>query len=542
MINNFLSIFSRQQALVLGLSLVATLLVALTSLKAIIVPHFVGVHTVLELVCINICFMIFTIQLVLRSKSNSGNFLLLGVPFLFVGVIDLIHTFSYKGLPDFFTPNTAQKSIFFWFGARFLEAFIFSYFAALIYKQKSSQLKLGSLLFFLSLYTSALVFIELKFSDWVPILADELNHITPLKVTIEIILIAIHLFIFAFLLKSGKHHLPKIQELMMASVLLIISGICFSNFYEAHDTVIFLGHVLKCVAYYYILKACLVHSLFEPFDQLTTLNDELKIQTHNIQKLKYQLLHSERMGAIGQSLNSVIHDMNNMLAITEISTRNISKLIASSGALADIQRHSDSIQKTVQKTKALQKLILSKSKMGSQEAMINTVNPLQLQKLLEDLQPILNAIAGATFKIETQVSPSLWVNVSQLQLEQVLMNLVVNAKDAMENVSDAKLSIQAKAVSLTEPLVCQARVLPSGSYVQILISDTGVGIEPYNLVHIFDPYYTTKTDERGTGLGLSTVLDYVLSWNGGIQVESTRGKGTEFTIYIPSMNVDVQTS
>lgn len=128
-----------------AIAFAAVMMVSLSPLAKVIVPEFVVFHTVLEFICIVACLMIFTVQFVLRSKASFGRFQLLGIPFLGIALLDLVHTLSYRGLPDLVAENSPQKSIAFWLAARFLEAMTFIAFAAVSRFRSQAKMRAGAL-------------------------------------------------------------------------------------------------------------------------------------------------------------------------------------------------------------------------------------------------------------------------------------------------------------------------------------------------------------------------------------------------------------
>jgi two-component system cell cycle sensor histidine kinase/response regulator CckA len=157
---------------------------------------------------------------------------------------------------------------------------------------------------------------------------------------------------------------------------------------------------------------------------------------------------------------------------------------------------------------------------------------IDLQEVLSDMTHLLNRLVGERTRVELRHSPGLGaIRADKRQLEQVLMNLVVNARDAMPN--GGTIRIRTEAVTLPEPLTRDRAVLPAGDYALIHVSDEGIGIPADRIGKIFEPFYTTKRPGEGTGLGLSMVYGIVKQSGGFVFVESEPDRGTRFELYFP---------
>jgi len=151
---------------------------------------------------------------------------------------------------------------------------------------------------------------------------------------------------------------------------------------------------------------------------------------------------------------------------------------------------------------------------------------------------MLARLMGETIEISTNLAHDPWyVFMDITQTEQILLNIAVNARDAMPQ--GGSLSISTANITAREPLSAGANLSP-GEYVELTISDTGCGIEENALAHIFEPFFTTKEHGKGTGLGLSTVYEIVKQQGGGIYAESSPGQGATFKILLPRHTGDVQ--
>jgi len=242
-------------------------------------------------------------------------------------------------------------------------------------------------------------------------------------------------------------------------------------------------------------------------------------------RLEARLLRSQRMESLGTLAAGVAHDLNNVLTpvlmfvplIREhIQEEEIRDLIGS--VEASVQRGADIIK---------QLLVFSRGIEGEQR-------PLRLGDLVKDVLKITREVFPKNLTIHSEVPRDLWlVSGNSTQLHQVLMNLSVNARDAMPHggtltYRGQNLTVDGSAAGLSAPV-------KPGAYVLLQVRDTGTGISPQLLEKIFDPFVTTKEVGKGTGLGLSTVQGIVRSHGGFIEVDSQEGQGTEFRVFLPAL-------
>ena len=252
---------------------------------------------------------------------------------------------------------------------------------------------------------------------------------------------------------------------------------------------------------------------------IAVLNDATELKT-----LEAQFVQSQKMQAIGQLAGGVAHDFNNLL--TAISGHCDLLLLRHDqgdqdyGDLVQINENSN-------RAAALVSQLLAFSRKQTLRLEV-----LDLRDTLSDLTHLLNRLVGEKVTLTLSHEPVLRsIRADKRQLEQVLMNLVVNARDAMPQ--GGEIRIETEVVTLDEPLQRDRATVPTGEYVTVRVSDEGTGIAPDTLQKIFEPFYTTKRTGEGTGLGLSTAYGIVKQTGGYIFVDSIQGSGTEFILYFP---------
>jgi PAS domain S-box-containing protein len=243
------------------------------------------------------------------------------------------------------------------------------------------------------------------------------------------------------------------------------------------------------------------------------------------QALEHQLQQSQKMEAVGQLAGGIAHDFNNLLT----AILGYSDLILASGAtsLDEVRPDIEEIKHAGKRASALTQQILAFSR-----RQILRPAALSLNAVLEGMEPLLRRTLGEDIDLVTRTHLHLdLTEVDRHQFEQVLMNLALNARDAMP--SGGRLTLATTNVELDEECCRAHPEIAPGPYVMLSVSDTGLGMDEGILDHIFEPFFTTKAPGAGTGLGLATVYGIVRQSNGSIFVESEPGRGTTFKIYLP---------
>ncbi|MFO0761234.1 MAG: response regulator [Byssovorax sp.] len=241
-------------------------------------------------------------------------------------------------------------------------------------------------------------------------------------------------------------------------------------------------------------------------------------------ELEQQLFQAQKMEAIGRLAGGVAHDFNNLLAVILSCTEFIMDEVGEGDALwPDVVDIRQAGQRAASLTRQL--LAFSRKQVLRPEQM-------SLNDLVTDTGKLLRRIIGEDVRIVTDLDPALGdVMADRGQLEQVLLNLAVNARDAMPKGG----SVIVRTANLEVDAALGARIggVTPGPYVELSMSDTGTGMSEATLARVFEPFFTTKEKGKGTGLGLATVFGIVKQSQGGVSVESVLGRGTTFRIYLP---------
>ena len=241
-------------------------------------------------------------------------------------------------------------------------------------------------------------------------------------------------------------------------------------------------------------------------------------------RLEAQLLHSQRLQAAGQLAGGVAHDFNNLL----IAVLGAADAIAGRvGADAETRDDLAQIRASAERGAALVRQLLAFGRRQTLQPRVLAIN-----EVLEDMRGLLRRLLGSNVRLELELEqPGQRVRADRTALDQVLLNLAVNARDAMPQ--GGVLTLRTGHMTLYRPLPRGPETIPPGRYVMVEVADTGVGIPPELQPRIFEPFFTTRREQGGSGLGLATVHGIVRQSAGFLAVESAVGKGTRLRLYLP---------
>lgn len=242
-------------------------------------------------------------------------------------------------------------------------------------------------------------------------------------------------------------------------------------------------------------------------------------------RLEAELLRTQRLDSIGRLAGGIAHDFNNLLtAIMSYADIALTRLPEAHPAAEDIQRILD----TAERASGLVRHLLAFARRQTLTPQI-----IDLNRLLHNATPLLSRLLGKQVELRVTTDPALKkVKADPVQIEQIILNLAINARDAMP--AGGVLTIETTNVTIDATATQPTPGISPGEYAMLSVSDTGTGIPAEHMEHIFEPFFTTKGDQ-GTGLGLAVVYGVVKQSGGHITVESEPGKGTTFRIYLPSV-------
>ena len=262
-----------------------------------------------------------------------------------------------------------------------------------------------------------------------------------------------------------------------------------------------------------------------------TLEDRVREETAERLKAQDALRQAQKMEAIGQLTGGVAHDFNNLLTVIMGGLDAIARQIAGGTERVNwsrLQRSQEMATLGAQRAATLTARLLAFSRRQALDP-----KPVEVNGLIRNMTEMLQRTLGETVALETVSTPGLWrAQVDASELEHAVLNLAVNARDAMPD--GGKLTIETANVFLDEVYLKDVtEPVPPGQYVMTAVSDTGHGMHPQTIERVFEPFFTTKEAGKGTGLGLSQVYGFVRQSGGHVRIYSEIGQGTSIKLYLP---------
>jgi PAS domain S-box-containing protein len=242
--------------------------------------------------------------------------------------------------------------------------------------------------------------------------------------------------------------------------------------------------------------------------------------------LEDQLRQSQKMEAVGQLTGGLAHDFNNMLTGVLGGIDMVRRRIAE-GRMADVDRFLDAAMQSGQRAAALTHRLLAFSRRQTLDS-----RPLDVGTLAMSMEDLLRRTLGEQVSLRIDAQPDLWHAVADdNQLESAILNLAINARDAMPE--GGELVIATRNVHLSDQALADSDYAQAGDYVEVSVTDTGTGMPPDVLEKVFDPFYTTKPLGQGTGLGLSMIYGFIQQSRGHVVIDSEEGRGTAIRLFLP---------
>jgi PAS domain S-box-containing protein len=275
----------------------------------------------------------------------------------------------------------------------------------------------------------------------------------------------------------------------------------------------------------------------EAFCSITEIGDQRAIlaTVHDITdrvKLEEQLRQAQKMEAVGRLAGGIAHDFNNLLTAIRGNAELMSHRVKRDPSMA---AEVDEILHASDRAASLTRQLLA----FSRKQVLQPV-ALDINEIIAGVSRMARRIIGTDVQLRLELAESICqVLADPAQIEQVLLNLLVNARDAMPSGGNITVETQNVVLSPSAPEVVQAGIAP-GSFVMLSVTDDGIGMDQATQARIFEPFFTTKETGRGTGLGLSTVYGIIRQSGGAITVESERGQGASFRVYLPAVAGEAQ--
>jgi len=506
------------------LSLATVQLLFFSTFKSIRIPDYLTIHSLFEVFSVTLCFMIFTFQWSIKEKKTKSNLRFLSCMFLSIGLYDLFHMLSYKGMPDLVSPSGVEKAIYFWLAARAVQTMVFVMMAVKPDTDTTLEklyLKVSFSIMIFSLFSWA-VFFHL---DQLPHMFIPGEGLTTLKVQMEYAFIALSFVAgIVFYVRKVKG-VEEDRNLFLAnsSFMMAIAEFSLTLYAEHDDMMNFFGHVLKTFSYVYIYRGILSRELIRPYDEIETLKHELHLGLKNFKALENEYSQARKIASLGAEVGTIAHDLNNVLAVISVNAQSIGRVHSEDEVT---RKKVDVIKTAVNKSSEFLRSLMNFSKNIETEKSV-----IDIAASLKGIHSLLNPLIGKNIKLNILSAAGVSVWSTQTDVHQIVLNLVVNARDAI-GTKTGIIDISAFRNDLQEDIQTELFQIPKGSYSVIKVTDSGCGISSDNMKKIFEPFFTTKGEGKGTGIGLATVRSIVAKNGGYILVESELNKGSSFSIYL----------
>jgi PAS domain S-box-containing protein len=264
-------------------------------------------------------------------------------------------------------------------------------------------------------------------------------------------------------------------------------------------------------------------------EEIAAVNRQLVAQIEERERVEETLRRMQRLEAVGQLTSGVAHDFNNLLTVILGNTAFVKRGIAAAGLDRKLLERLSYVRSAAERGATLTAQLLAFSRRQRLES-----RPVDLNATVANLRDLLQTSMGSRVRLGTALDPKLRrALVDPTQIELVLLNLAINARDAMEG--GGSLTVETANVRLGAPL--RPEEPPAGEYVMVAVADTGSGMPPEVAAKAFEPFFTTKPVGKGSGLGLAQVYGFAKQSGGGVSIETAPGKGTRVKVYLPSAGV-----
>lgn len=263
-----------------------------------------------------------------------------------------------------------------------------------------------------------------------------------------------------------------------------------------------------------------------------TLEQRVSARTADLMQAEEKLRQSQKMEAVGQLTGGLAHDFNNLLAGISAALELMEKRIAQ-GRLKDVDKYMVTAQGATRRAAALTHRLLAFSRRQTLDP-----RPTDVNTLIVGMTELIQRTVGPSIRLKTLAAPDLWpALVDASQLENTLLNLCINARDAMPDGGRITVETSNRSIAVQS---AQTLDLPEGEYLCLCVTDTGTGMSAEVIAKAFDPFFTTKPLGQGTGLGLSMIYGFTKQSGGQVRVHSEVGQGTTMCIYLPRYRGEAQ--